>query len=130
MGIELFGEDPSQAAHGGQVRRSQLEMTCDILYALVDGPTKPTRVLQKANMSWKALTAHLDYLQRRKLVTATEQGERVEYSLTQEGRSILRLYEGLKLSLTGEGKVYPSREPFPLIVRGSQNSREPQPSSW
>ncbi len=126
----MFGEDEVQAgrANANQVRRSQLEMTCDILYALVEGPAKPTHVLQRANMSWKALTAHLDYLQRRRLIMPIEQGERVEYCLTPEGRSILRLYEGLKLSLTGEGHVYPSREAFPLIERVQKSQKFPPAS--
>lgn len=79
-----------------------MEMVCDILGVLSEGPTKPTHILYKANMSWKVLAAYLDYLIRKGLVEKEEQGDkRSTYKLTDRGKSILQLYDGLKRSLTG-----------------------------
>ena len=85
-----------------QVRRSPMEMVCDILGVLAEGPTKPTHILYRANMSWKVLSSYLDYLTNRGIVQKEEsEGKRSTYTLTQKGRSILELYEGLRQSLAG-----------------------------
>lgn len=87
---------------GNQGRRSSLEMVCDVLGVLSLGSTKPTWILQKANMSWKVLSSHLEYLYSRGLVAREAQrGKRVEYKLTQKGQTVLRMYEDLKQSLYG-----------------------------
>ena len=86
----------------GQVRRSPMEMVCDILGVLAGGPTRPTHILYKANMSWKVLSTYLDYLQEKGLIEKEAQGgKRCTYNLTQKGKSILQLYDGLRISLTG-----------------------------
>jgi predicted transcriptional regulator len=85
-----------------QVRRSPMEMVCDILGVVSEGPTKPTHILYKANMSWRVLSSYLDFLLKRGLIEKEDQGEkRVVYTLTARGRSILQLYDGLRLSLKG-----------------------------
>ena len=87
----------------GQARRSPMEMVCDILSVVSVGPTKPTHILYKANMSWKVLSAYLDYLTSSGMLDKSDQegGKRSTYALTLKGRNILRLYEGLKGSLNG-----------------------------
>ena len=85
-----------------QVRRSPLEMVCDILGVVSEGPTKPTHILYRANMSWKVLSTYLEYLIERGLIAKEDQGgKRSTYILTTKGRSILQLYDGLRLSLKG-----------------------------
>jgi predicted transcriptional regulator len=86
-----------------QVRRSPMEMVCDILVVVSEGPTKPTHILYKANMSWKVLSSYLHFLTTRGMVEKedAEGGKRSTYRLTLKGRQILRLYEGLKESLNG-----------------------------
>lgn len=85
-----------------QVRRSPMEMVCDILGVVSEGPTKPTHILYKANMSWKVLSTYLEYLLKRGLIEKEDQGrKRSTYILTQKGRAILQLYDGLRLSLKG-----------------------------
>lgn len=107
-----------------------MEMACGILGALAEGPSKPTHILHKANMSWNVLSTYLDYLYGTGLVERVRQGEkRTEYRLTEKGRGILRLYEGLKLSLTGAANVYPSREAFPLVEKLAV-PRRPTQWSW
>lgn len=99
-------------------RRSPMEMACDILQVLSEGQAKPTHILQKANMSWNVLSSHLEYLYGHGLVERVGQGgKRIEYRLTTKGRTILQLYEGLRLSLKGVANVYPTRGGFPLIER-------------
>jgi predicted transcriptional regulator len=90
----------------GQVRRSPMEMVCDILGVVSEGPTKPTHILYKANMSWRVLSSYLDFLLKRGLIEKEEQGgKRSVYTLTVKGKSILQLYDGLRLSLIGTVKV-------------------------
>jgi predicted transcriptional regulator len=97
---------PSPEDPLGQVRRSPMEMVCDILGVVSEGPTKPTHILYKANMSWRVLSSYLDFLLKRGLIEKEEQGgKRSVYTLTVKGKSILQLYDGLRLSLIGTVKV-------------------------
>jgi predicted transcriptional regulator len=90
----------------GQVRRSPMEMVCDILGVVSEGPTKPTHILYRANMSWRVLSSYLDFLLKRGLIEKEDQGEkRSLYTLTTKGRSILQLYDGLRLSLKGSVNI-------------------------
>ena len=86
-----------------QVRRSPMEMVCDILKVVSMGPTKPTHILYKANMSWKVLSSYLDFLTSSGMLEKEDQegGKRSTYQLTVKGRKILRLYDGLRESLNG-----------------------------
>ena len=86
-----------------QVRRSPMEMICDILKVVSGGPTKPTHILYKANMSWKVLSSYLEFLTSSGMLDKEDQegGKRSTYHLTSKGRKILRLYDGLKESLNG-----------------------------
>ena len=78
-------------------------MACDVLRAISDeGQTKPTHILQKANMNWTVLSSNLEYLYGRGMVERVgRHGKRIEYRLTLKGRSILQLYEGLRMTLGG-----------------------------
>lgn len=106
-----------------------MEMACDILGVLSEGQAKPTHILQKANMSWNVLSSHLEYLYGHGLVERVGQGgKRIEYRLTVKGRSILQLYEGLKLSLRGEANLYPTQGDLPLIEKLEVTTRKV--SSW
>jgi predicted transcriptional regulator len=90
----------------GQVRRSPMEMVCDILGVVSEGPTKPTHILYRANMSWRVLSSYLDFLLKRGLIEKEDQGgKRSVYTLTKKGRSILQLYDGLRLSLKGSVNI-------------------------
>ena len=95
------GFGPSEAL--SQVRRSPMEMVCDILKVVSSGPTKPTHILYKANMSWKVLSSYLDFLTSSGMLDKEDQegGKRSTYCLTLKGRKILKLYDGLKESLNG-----------------------------
>jgi predicted transcriptional regulator len=115
----------------GQARRSPMEMVCDVLGVLSDGPTKPTHILYKANMSWKVLAAYLDYLVGKGLVEKEEQGnKRSTYKLTDRGKSILQLYEGLKLSLTGKGTAKEAELLGLLGTSSRVEERQAHPFVW
>jgi len=97
---------PSPEDPLGQVRRSPMEMVCDILGVVSEGPTKPTHILYRANMSWRVLSTYLDFLLKRGLIEKEDQGgKRSVYTLTSKGRSILQLYDGLRLSLNGTVRI-------------------------
>ena len=80
-----------------------MEMICDILEVVSAGPTKPTHILYKANMSWKVLSSYLDFLTSSGMLDKEDQegGKRSTYRLTTKGRKVLSLYDGLKGSLNG-----------------------------
>jgi predicted transcriptional regulator len=129
MSSDIFGNIGLPGEQLSQGRRSPMEMACDILEVLSEGQAKPTHILQKANMSWNVLSSHLEFLYGHGLVEKVGQGgKRIEYRLTAKGRSILQLYEGLRLSLKGAANVYPTHDGFPLIERLEVPQRKV--SSW
>jgi len=102
MSKQTSTPETQQANPLSQVRRSPMEMVCDILGVLSEGPTKPTHILYKANMSWKVLSSYLDYLLLKGMVEKHgDEGKRIVYRLTDRGRSILQMYDGLRVSLAG-----------------------------
>jgi predicted transcriptional regulator len=106
---ELFATTGLPTEEYQEGRRSPIDMACDILRVLSEGQAKPTHILQKANMNWNVLSSNLDYLYGHGLVDRIgRRGTRTEYRLTLKGRSILELYEALKLSLKGVASVRPA----------------------
>jgi predicted transcriptional regulator len=126
--VESFGLPGEQA---GRVRRSPLEMVCDILGVMSQGPMKPTHILYKANMSWKVLSSYLEFLTVKGLIQRKEEegGERSLYSLTLKGESILRLYVGLLQSLSGTLSQESSEELGRLAATVLIGTRAPT-SEW
>lgn len=95
-------------------------MICDILGVLSPGPTAPTHILYKANVSWKVLSSYLDYLLKKGMVEREENGgKRMAYKLTLKGRTVLRLYEELRAGLTG-GKASIETTAWPSQVEVRQ----------
>jgi predicted transcriptional regulator len=77
-------------------RRSRLDIACEILKAISEGTDKPTRIIQKANLSWKGLLLYLEALTRNQLVSRKVEGSRAVYMLTEKGVSVLGLYTKLR----------------------------------
>jgi predicted transcriptional regulator len=104
-----------------QVRRSPMEMVCDILKVVSEGPTKPTHILYKANMSWKVLSSYLDFLISSGMLDKEDQegGKRSVYRLTVKGRKVLRLYDGLRESLNGT-ITFEASEDLNRMVEGAR----------
>jgi predicted transcriptional regulator len=108
-----------------------MEMVCDILGVVSEGPTKPTHILYKANMSWKVLSSYLGYLLKRGLIEKEDQGgKRSTYILTQKGRAILQLYDGLRLSLNGTVSVGEDGEPTQILESASRVQPRQASSLW
>ena len=115
-----------------QVRRSPMEMVCDILDVVSQGPTKPTHILYKANMSWKVLTSYLTYLTSSGMVEKEDEegGKRSTYRLTLKGRQILRLYQGLKESLNGTISLKSAEELSHLVGTATPMGPQAAASLW
>lgn len=114
-----------------QVRRSPMEMVCDILGVVSEGPTKPTHILYKANMSWKVLSSYLEYLLKRGLIQKEDQGgKRSTYILTKKGSAILQLYDGLRLSLNGTVSVGEDSGPGQILESTSRLQLRQASSLW
>ena len=107
-----------------QVRRSPMEMICDILKVVSVGPTKPTHILYKANMSWKVLSSYLDFLTSSQMLDKedAEGGKRSTYRLTTKGRKVLSLYDGLKVSLNGTIS-FETQESLGRMLEGAKPNR-------
>lgn len=71
--------------------RSTVRIYLDILTAtLSEGNAKPTRILQRANLSYDRLVKHLSDLQRLQLLDEVKDGDARYYTITQKGRDFVR----------------------------------------
>ena len=122
---------PALDSSAGQLRRSPMQMICDVLGVLSNGPTKPTHILYKANMSWKVLTSFLDYLLRQGLIERDDQGgKRSLYKLTNKGRSILELYDGLRMGLTGAVEIGKDDKAGQILEKAAMQQPREVSSIW
>ncbi len=83
------------------IRRSRVEMACDIMVAISHGTERPTRMTQKANLSWGTLLMYLDVLIRNGFVARDTKEGTSFYRLTDRGIAVVqnyaRLVDNLKL---------------------------------
>jgi predicted transcriptional regulator len=80
------------------MRRSKLEMYVDILTVLAHkGPLKLTHIMYKANVNCSVLKEYLDFLIKQGLVEErTMRKQRLVYTVTQKGMSVLKYFKELK----------------------------------
>ena len=84
--------------------RSKIRIYLDILLAIrQDGKAKPTRVLQKANLSHDRLTKYLGELVEKKLVSENEENGSRYYSLTEQGVKFLEELKRAETFVSGFG---------------------------
>ncbi len=109
-----------------------MEMVCDILKVVSVGPTKPTHILYKANMSWKVLSSYLDFLTSNGMIDkeGQEGGKRSIYTLTTKGRRVLSLYDGLKESLNGTISLERSDELTKMVESAKPIGPRVSVSAW
>ncbi len=109
-----------------------MEMVCDILKVVSGGPTKPTHILYKANMSWKVLSSYLTYLTSSGMLDKEDQegGKRCTYTLTIKGKRVLSLYDGLKDSLNGTISFQESDELGRMVERAKPIGPRVSVSAW
>lgn len=123
----LFDEDhdvtPAQ-------RRSKPEMVCELMLAISMGAVRPTKIMQRANLTWNALLVYLNSLVVNGLVRQEERGNATTYHLTGKGEDALRTYlalreklEPLKLESTDIRKVVKKMRP-PTSVPASAPSKD------
>jgi predicted transcriptional regulator len=77
-------------------RRAKSEIFCDILMVIDRGTTRPTRILQRANLTWNQQLMYLDILLRNGFITREVRGRIVSYHLTPKGKSVVELSSRLR----------------------------------
>lgn len=80
-------------------RRSKFELALDLLNVIIDGETKPTRIMYKANLSWRSLNELLIPLVKNGLVEESviesPKKSRKRYEITGKGRNVVNYYRNL-----------------------------------
>ena len=85
--------EPPKDSH---IRRSKLEMICDVLSAIADGTDAPTRIMYRANLTWSNLVAFLETLERHQMLSKYYESGRIRYKLTNRGFVLANLYNKLR----------------------------------
>lgn len=78
-----------------QARRSAFEIRMDILKVAAAGSAKPTHIMYRSNTSWIVMQKNLECLVSSGFMRVSEDSSRVEYSITERGREVLRDYASL-----------------------------------
>ena len=99
-------------------RRSKLEIIINVLEAIHNGESKPSRIMLSANISWNKLNDVLDSLISQELVTQINTKEprrkqdkrtNVSYYLTPKGQNVLkRFYKEKLISKTTNFELFHS----------------------
>lgn len=92
----MLPSEPWEAPAG---RRSRAEMVCDLMLAISKGAVHPTRIMQRANLTWNALLVYLHILVANGFVRREEQDGRAAYRLTEKGVAAIRDYTSLREDL-------------------------------
>lgn len=71
-------------------------MVCDLMLAISKGAVRPTRIMQRANLTWNSLLMYLNALAVNGLVRREERKSVSSYHLTDKGRETLEAYVALK----------------------------------
>lgn len=74
-------------------------MVCELLLAISMGAVRPTKIMQRANLTWNALLVYLNALALNGLVRREEKGNVSTYHLTPKGEEALRAYLALREKL-------------------------------
>jgi predicted transcriptional regulator len=82
-------------------RRSRFELYVDILTEIMNGSTKPTKIMYGANLSYKSLKSILKTLINQGLIEEAEgikkdKRTKITYKLTQRGINVVRYYRKAK----------------------------------
>lgn len=75
-------------------------MVCDLMLAISKGAVRPTRIMQRANLTWNALLMYLYALASNGLVWREERGNVSYYHLTEKGGKVLEAYLTLREGLS------------------------------
>ena len=79
-------------------KRGRLEIYLDIIEAVRKSPQKPTRIMYKANLSWKPFMEILRSLQDQGLIDVAQTGNHTTLKITEKGKNVLKYFnEAMKL---------------------------------
>jgi len=90
-------------------RRSQFEIYIDILKAVADGKQKPTHVMYRANLTWKRLKKHVDFLVAHDLLIEEKDGRTKILSITSSGKDVVWHHMKIERELVQTRKATPIR---------------------
>jgi len=85
-----------------------MEVFLDILKAVAEGRQKPTHIMYRANLHWKRLKKHLDFLVEQALLKETFDNETLSFTMTPKGKSVLGYFKKLEGRLYHKNKIIPS----------------------
>lgn len=80
----------------GNMRRSRVEITFDILEVIGAGLDSPTKIMYAANMSWSVLSEELKNLREKGLIEVVSLGKRKSVRITGKGLELLKKYHEIK----------------------------------
>jgi len=82
------------------IRRSKFEIYMDILAAIKGGTVTPTRIMYRANLSWKPLKQIFETLTAQGLIVERSMDDdkrtRKVYALTDKGENVLNYFDRTK----------------------------------
>jgi len=90
-------------------RRSQFEIYIDILKAVADGKQKPTHVMYRANLTWKRLRKHVDFLVAHGLLVEEKDRRTKILSITSSGKDVVWYHMKIERELVQTRKATPTR---------------------
>ncbi len=96
-------------------RRSQFEIYIDILKAVSEGKQKPTHVMYRANLTWKRLRKHVNFLVAHGLLVQETDGRTKILSITSSGKDVVWYHMKIERELLQTKKVVSSKL-YPSIV--------------
>jgi predicted transcriptional regulator len=87
---------PESQSETTAVRRSHLEIFCDILRAVGSGADRPNVIMFKANLSWEILQSYLRTLQSQGLLESVASEGKKTYRLSSKGYDILKQFVSIR----------------------------------
>jgi predicted transcriptional regulator len=90
--LRIFGESYDRPVK----RRAKSEIFCDILTVVSQGTTRPTKIQQRANLTWSNLLLYLDVLLRNEFITREARYGITTYHITSKGKSVVELSGNLR----------------------------------
>ena len=89
-------EEKQQKYRGESYRRSKMEIYLDILWMIKNGVDRPTRIMYRANLSWKPFQETLKFLLDRGMLETANSKEgdetRKTYQVTPKGDEVIKYF--------------------------------------
>ncbi len=93
-------------------RRSQFEIYIDILKAVSEGRHKPTHIMYRANLTWKRLKKHTEFLVAHGLLFEENNGETKVFNLTPNGKELVWYHMKIVRETLQTKKTVPTKVDF------------------